>query len=308
MNTIQTIPTTDLVKANIQLELTKAGLIYQAVLQGLENIHFTRDNIDEMRPKLNPAERLVKVLNDRVNPYKEAWQADNAAKKSLIDPVQEVLSRKKNELAKIAKEIADEAAKIAAEKAKADAEEKAANDFFIKVSQDVSAATTDFEIIRIEKLIGAHSAKPLYKEKAESLKPIIAKQKEHIRELEKLRAKELEAEKIGDDEKIIALREQQEKITNKIAEGNETVQHAAIKNAEIDYIVVESTALPTIKAKRSVWTWELVDIEQAKKKANWTKTVTNDAVIDEYLKETKENSENEDFVVSGIRFFVKKSY
>lgn len=308
MNTIQTIPTTDLVKANIQLELTKAGLIYQAVLQGLENIHFTRDNIDEMRPKLNPAERLVKVLNDRVNPYKEAWQADNAAKKSLIDPVQEVLSRKKNELAKIAKEIADEAAKIAAEKAKADAEEKAANDFFIKVSQDVSAATTDFEIIRIEKLIGAHSAKPLYKEKAESLKPIIAKQKEHIRELEKLRAKEREAEKIGDDEKIIALREQQEKITNKIAEGNETVQHAAIKNAEIDYIVVESTALPTIKPKRSVWTWELVDIEQAKKKANWTKTVTNDAVIDEYLKETKENSENEDFVVSGIRFFVKKSY
>lgn len=307
-DTIEKAPTQEIVKANIQLELTKSGLIYQFVLQGLENIKFTRDNIDKMRLKLAPGEKLVKQLNDRVNPYKEAWQNDNAAKKSLLDPVQDALTRKKNELAKIAKEIADENAKIEAEKQRIANEEKAANDFFIRMSQEVSAATTDFEIVRIEKLIGSHSAKPMYKQKAETLKPIIAKQKEHIRHLEAIKEAEKKAEQSGDDEKIMQLREQQEQITAKIAEGNETVQFTAIKGAESNVVVPEVVAPQTVKAKRSTWTWELIDIEQAKKKADWTKTVTNDAVIDEHLKSIKDSAESEDFVVSGIRFFVRKTY
>jgi len=301
-------PTQEIVKANIQLELTKSGLIYQSVLQGLENIKFTRDNIDEMRLKLAPGEKLVKQLNDRINPHKEAWQNDNAAKKSLLDPVQDVLTRKKNELAKIAKEIADENARIEAEKQKAAAEELAANNFFIQISQQVAAAVTDDEIVVIEKTIGAHSKKPLYKEKAEALKPIISKQKEHIRHLEAIKEQEKKAEQSGDDEKIMQLREKQEEITAKISEGNEAVQFTAIKGAESNVVVPEVVAPQTVKPKRQIWTWELVDIEQAKKKADWTKTVTNDAVIDEHLKSIKDSAESEDFVVSGIRFFVKKSY
>jgi hypothetical protein len=301
-------PTQEIVKANIQLELTKSGLIYQSVLQSIENIVVREDNLVEAQKLLEPAERAKKFFEKRENPHKKAWQEDNAATKSLLTPLEEGINRKKAEIARVNKILLDREAAIKAEQAKQVADELAANNFFIQISQQVAAAVTDFEIVRIEKLIGAHSSKPLYKEKAEALKPIISKQKEHIRHLEAIKEQEKKAEQRGDDEEIMQLREQQQEITAKISEGNEAVQFTAIKGAESNVVVPEVVAPQTVKPKRQIWTWELVDIEQAKKKADWTKTVTNDAVIDEHLKSIKDSAESEDFVVSGIRFFVKKSY
>jgi ribosomal protein S19 len=314
-DTIEKAPTQDIVKANIQLELTKSGLIYQFVLQGLENIKFTRDNIEEMRLKLAPGEKLVKQLNDRVNPYKEAWQNDNAAKKSLLTPVEEVLSRKKSELAKIAKEIADENAKIEAEKQKAAAEELAANNFFLSISQQVASAETDFEIVRIEKLIGAHSAKPLYKEKAETLKPIISKQKEHIRKLDALKEQEKKAEQSGDDEKVMQLREQQEAVEAKKSETTEAVQMAAIKTAETpSAIFPEVVGQTTVKAARTYIKWEVTDINELYKKIPELVTlIPNKEAIDLLLSQHREKlaEKKEKFIEvnsNGLRFYEDKKW
>lgn len=310
----------ELIKAELNIELTKAGLSYQTLLQEGENVIFTRDNLNEKRDALVKLRQVKKVLEGVENPYTERWKMHNAAKKSLIDPVEDLLKRKESEFKKIAFEIDAENKKAEAEKQRVAGIKELINSFFIDQSQNIASAKTSNELADIEKLIGSHKANktryqellPELIEKANLLTPLIKEQKEAIKKLEQLKLQEQKAETNGNDQAVLDAREAQEKIQSKILQTTITVQEKAVKMAESNggVIVADVVTEAAPKARRSTWEWEVIDIKETfKKMPSFVELTPNKEKIDEYLKAKRtEGLREEEFIFAGVKFYLKKSY
>jgi len=318
-----TTPTTanplELTAAELTLALSKDGLAYQTLLQESENVVFTKDNLNEERTALINLRKVKKKLEDATNPWTAKWQNWNAARKSLVDPVASLLSKKEAEYKKIAAEVDAEAQAAEAERLRVATIKLAIDTFFIDQSQAIAAATDLEELTRIEKLIGSHKANTTrYMEflpdlafKASNLTPLIKAQKDAIKRLEGLKRAENAANAIGDDQAVLDSREAQEAITAQIEEKRVTVQEAAIGMAsQSDVIEPEVVVVVAPKPRRQVWTWDVKDLKAtAKKMPDWVRLEANVDKIDEYLKAKKaEGIEGEEFEFAGIRFYLDKTY
>ena len=310
----------DVTKAELQIALSKEGLQYQQLLQEGENITFTKDGLVEQGASLKTLRSVQKKLGDIENPYTANWKAWNEAKKTLLDPVADVLKRKEAEYRKLALEIEADKKKAEQEKERVSGIKQAIDSFFIAQSQAIAGAKTLGELTAIEKIIGSHKAnKARYAEflpdlvgKAENLTPLIKQQKDNIRKLEAVKEAEAKATESGDDQAVLNAREAQESLQNKFDEVNIKAQEQAVGMAtRVETVVVPEVVLPAApKPRRSVWVFESVDInETLKKMPNFVELSLNKEKVDEYLKAKKaEGIEGEEFTVFGIRFYIQKSF
>lgn len=320
MSELTTPVAIDVTKAELQIALSKEGLQYQQLLQEGENLKFTKDTLVEERDSLKPLRNVKKKLEDKKNPYWEKYKAWNDAKSSLITPVEELLKRKEAEISKLALEIEADKKKAEQEKERVSGIKQSIDSFFIAQSQAIAGAKTLGELTAIEKIIGSHKAnKARYAEflpdlvgKAENLTPLIKQQKDNIRKLEAVKEAEAKATESGDDQAVLNAREAQESLQNKFDEVNIKAQEQAVGMAtRVETVVVPEVVLPAApRPRRSVWTYESVDInETLKKMPNFVDLTLNKEKVDEYLKAKKaEGIEGEEFTVFGIRFFILKSF
>lgn len=310
----------DVTKAELQIALSKEGLQYQQLLQEGENLTFTKEGLVEQGASLKTLRSVQKKLGDIENPYTANWKAWNEAKKTLLDPVADVLKRKEAEYRKLALEIEADKKKAEQEKERVSGIKQAIDSFFIAQSQAIAGAKTLGELTAIEKIIGSHKAnKARYAEflpdlvgKAENLTPLIKQQKDNIRKLEAVKEAEAKAAESGDDQAVLNAREAQESLQNKFDEVNIKAQEQAVGMAtRVETVVVPEVVLPAApKPRRSVWVFESVDInETLKKMPNFVELSLNKEKVDEYLKAKKaEGIEGEEFTALGIRFYIQKSF
>jgi len=310
----------DVTKAELQIALSKEGLQYQQLLQEGENLTFTKDGLVEQGASLKTLRTVQKKLGDIENPYTANWKAWNEAKKTLLDPVADVLKRKEAEYRKLALEIEADKKKAEQEKERVSGIKQAIDSFFIAQSQAIAGAKTLGELTAIEKIIGSHKAnKARYAEflpdlvgKAENLTPLIKQQKDNIRKLEAVKEAEAKATESGDDQAVLNAREAQESLQNKFDEVNIKAQEQAVGMAtRVETVVVPEVVLPAApKPRRQVWTYESTDInETLKKMPNFVELSLNKEKVDEYLKAKKaEGIDGEEFTVFGIHFYLSKSF
>jgi len=305
--------TPEIVKAELQLSLSKEGLAYQQLLQECENVVFTRDNLNDERTALVNLRKVKSSLEKMVNPHTAAWKAWNDAKKSLVDPVTEILVTKAAEYTVLAQEVAEEARKAEAEKQRKAAILSEIDNFFIAQSQAIANATDPQELVRIEKLIGSHKSAarygeflPLMAQKAQILAELIRTAKDAIKKIAELRAKESLAEASGDDQAILDSREAQEQLLAKISEIGEVVQTEAINMAVNSGVVEPEILTPSApKPRRVSYKYQIID-EKVAAKAGLMKLVPDEEKIDAILagkrKDGIECTEN------GIRYYKHFDY
>lgn len=310
----------DVTKAELQVSLTKEGLQYQQLLQEGENVKFTKENLSEQGGCLKTLRSVKKKLEEKENPYTANWKAWNEARKSLIDPINELITRKEGEYRTLAQEIEAEKKKEEQERERVAGIKQAIDNFFLSQSQAIAGAKTLADLTAVEKIIGSHKAnKARYAEflpeliqKADSLTPLIKQQKATLKALEALNEEALKAEQSGDDEYILSVLEKKNSFESKIDELHIRVQETAINMAtQTETVVVPEVVYPaTPKARRTTWEWEVVDIQETLKKMPSFVTLSpNKEKIDEYLKAKRaEGITGEEFTVFGIKFYIKKTY
>lgn len=311
----------DVTKAELQIALSKEGLQYQQLLQDGENLKFTKDNLVEQGASLKTLRTVQKKLGDIENPYTANWKAWNAARKSLTDPVDELLKRKESEYRKLALEIEAEKKQAEQEKERVSGIKQAIDSFFIAQSQAIAGAKTLPELTSIEKIIGSHKAnKARYAEflpelvaKAENLTPLIKQQKDNIRKLEAVKEAESKAAESGDDQAVLDAMEAKEALQNKFDEVNIKAQEQAVGMATKADVVVPEVILPSApKPRRTTFEWECYDIDLLHKKMPHLVTLTpNKEKLDELLATKKaegafKDTDSIDFF--GVKLFIKKSY
>ena len=311
-----TTPTTtaltpEIVKAQLTVALSKEGLAYQNLLQACENVTFTKDNLNEERTVLKDLRKVKSNLAGMTNPHTAAWQQWNAARKSLADPVDALLTKKEGEFAKVSREIAAENARIDAEKQRVKGIKDAIDTFFLEQSQAVANTSEPSEIVRIEKLIGSHKANktryaeflPLLVEKADILADLIKDKKSALRELEALKEAENNA---TDDQSVLDILEKKEQVEAKIEQAKNDVQEKALSMAtEAEVIEPEIMVAEAPRPRRTSWEFEVTDLKQAEK-AGLTLTVINEQKVKEIL--AKKREDETECTENGIRYFILRKY
>lgn len=311
-------------KAEMTLALSKEGMAYQNLLQEGEDVVFTEDNVNEERSCIVNLRKVKKSLEDVVNPYTEKWQGFNAAKKSLLDPVLLLLTKKNNECKKVAQQIDEKNRKIKAENDRKDRIKTEIDTFFLDQSQAIAGAKTSEDLVSIEKRIGSHKANksryeeflPTLIEKADELTPLIKTQKEAIKKLEDLKKQEEAALKSGDDQAVLDARDAQEAVTQKIDENKIVAQETAIGMTQSAGVSNGGYARPVTsaapKARRTTWEMEMKDLKELLKKSpdllDMTLNKEKAKVILKTLKDSGQLEGKTEITLNGVRYFEEKSY
>lgn len=314
--------TKPVIQALVTMELT--GLKYQQILQGASNLSFTKDNLATDYPALKELDRLLKLLDELrkkiQNPYYVVCSDTNAIFKEIIKPLEEVRDKKKAEL-RAANELAE------AEKRQAQQEQSrkeniltAIATFINLTTKSVSEATTDAEIIRVQKLVGTEKAKKTFYaefydelvEKCDALEQPIKDRKKFIQDSAKIQEKINAAVADGNQDAAIELKIKQELLQQATHESSIRLQEVAFDAASSIQSVVGQPIIETVKPKMTKWTWEVEDIKLLQKKMpHLVKLVPDEEAIDLLFKTKKaENAliDGEELKIFGLRIYQQKFY
>lgn len=313
----------EVLKGKILLEANAAN--YQKLLQGIEDISFDKNDLKADQPDLVLLSGVEKRLKAMKNPYTEDWKKWNECYGSIFKPISEGLERKRGEFGKLANEIKADAAKVENENKRINDIKAAIQNKSIEFSQSIASATTNEELIRIEKLIGSEKArKNVYAEflpqlivELDKLTPLIKIQKDILKKLIDVNDAKIEAGQFENDERFLELTEIEEKLIEKIEQNKTEVQTTALNSAiNKSSISVESestTVLP--KPKRRNWTWEVTDINILQKRyPHLVKVIPNEEAIKELMKSEIErlkehgSGELEERIFPGLRIYQKSTY
>lgn len=188
---------------------------------------------------------------------------------SQVDAITELPQRKYTELCNA---IAKKQQEAAADKLRKENIQKGIETNAVTFAKQIADAKTTAELTRIESIINLEKGRkekyqeflPDAIEKFTALNANLKTQKEAVKELERLELEKQEALSSGNDEAALEIMERQEAVESKIEEQKINVQETAV-NTTYKVIEVESV-LPTVKAKRSVWKWEVVNQSELVKK------------------------------------------
>jgi hypothetical protein len=316
--------TKEIVIGKMNLALTKATLGIQMLHDLESHLVYNEDNIESISDFLTKARKAKKIIEtehkDIKEPYLKECQTIDESKREMLSLVEGVLNTSTAKYTTLCQEIENRKRLAEQERQRKINIQSGIDSNMISFSGRIAGCTTNEELISIERLINLEKAnKSKYQEfheqaveKYESLTALIKSQKENIKEAIRLEKERLDAEKKGDEEKLIALQEQQEKLTEKTDELKITVQESAI-NSSLNTVVETATEiLPEVKVRRSSWDFEVVDIHTVvKKMPSWTKIELVEDKIKEFIKASKDswNDEGgEERIINGIKFFIRKTY
>lgn len=312
----------EIVSAKVNVTLTKVQLGFQQLSDLISKLEFNEDNLPQIAEAAAIGRKMKKIIEDEhkaeKEPYLRQGQIIDESRRAMIGEVDNLINPVSEKYTKLCEDIAERTRKQQAEEQRKQLIQEGIASNMINFSTKIANCKTNAELLKVESLINLEkSYKNKYGEfletaveKYNSLTVLIKSQKENIKELEKLEAERLKAEKQGNDEKLLQLQEMQENLNNRIEEKKVEVQETAITSSAPTYTAQQ--IMPTVKARMSKWTWEVQDIKEvAKKYPAWIKMETEDDLIDAFLSANKEDWNStgvEAKVINGIKFFIRKTY
>jgi hypothetical protein len=308
-----------IVKTKFDNEAAKVN--YQATLQNLAAITVTRDNVNEDLTKTG--RQILKSLEeekDLQSKEPRKWHEDiMEVYKSLKNPLEEHIKRIGEEKKVIATQVQKEINQQQQEQARIMAAKNAIIEFCNKVALSISNATTDDDIVSIEKLIGLEKTKKtVYQEflqelidKCDALRPQIKTQKENVRQLQTLKEQEEAALESGDVVAAAEMRGKKEYFQQVVHETGLQIHETAFMQASaVDVIAPE--IIDQAPKGRSNWKWRVDDIKLLQKKMpHLVKLVPDDEALDLLLKTKKADGSlvgKEEEVMFGVVFFNDKTF
>lgn len=312
--------TKELVRVGFNIEATR--LNYEVILQSVEDIVWTRTNIDQ--PLLEPAKFIASKLTEKKEqdkrPFIDAGKIIQSEYNDFFNPINDAISRKANERKALAGKIQEEEDNVKREADRINTISSTIATFISNITNDITASDNDKMIIAAEMRIGSElSRKNIYmeflpnlKEQCEELKPLIKKQKEYVRVLKDVNKNQAAAIASGDDSTAVEMRMKAEEMKEIIDENKIRLQQKAFEQVENSNIYVGEPTTIAPNATRTTWKWRVDDLALLfKKMPGLVDLVPNKDKIDAILKEKRTNGEMEgkrEEKMFGITFYEDKSY
>lgn len=320
------IPPDKITKQNIiaLFNTEKVRLGYNQMLQVLNSLVITKDTLKSDYPELKEADKFIKTITDwrkqQAKPFNDVDALFLEVSKEIIEPISVAIASLKVQVRSASEANAAEIAQAKKEQDKQNLIVKTIGEFINKITADITLATTDSQIVSIQKRIGSEKARTGFYEgfidelraKCDALNSTINTQKEKIRDLEKLKTEFEDAIKGNDDQKAAKIKDKIELTNADLVENSIRLQEKAFEQSlDITNAIVGQPELNVVAGKRNIWRWRVDDVCFLHKKyPQFTKVVTNDEAIEEFMKEQREaglfKTEEIELKVNGITFFKQK--
>lgn len=297
---------------------------YNKMLQGLKGMKVTKDNLQESYPEFKEADKFIKAITEwrkaQAKPFNDVDALFLEVSKDIIEPITEALTSAKSQVKTASDANAAEIAQAKIEQARHDLISETMGKFINKVTADITLATTDDQIVLIQKLIGSEKSKKTFydtywqelSDKCDALTPTINDQKGKIRQLKTFNEQFKEALISNDDRKAAEIKEQIEVTTGELVENSIRLQERAFEQSfSITQTEVGQPVLNVAKGKTTRWKWRVDNIGYLRKfHPQFTKIVTDEEKIEEFMKEQREEglfkTEETEIKVKGITFYKEK--
>jgi hypothetical protein len=312
--------TEPLLQAWFTKEITRKE--YQSVLQNLEYIKPTKENLKECNGKMDEIESVIKKImdfgTDTGSPYFKAHKAILKSVKDVLAPILTKVTSIKADIKTKNDELLADLAEAAAKQARIDNIKNTMIMFINNCTQFIALATTDKQIVNIQKRIGTEkSKKGFYAEfydelvgKCDALTALINERKEFIRKQSELSAAAETALKNDDAEAAAEIKEQQEQLESDMEENILRLQEEAFNQISNDTPVIVPEPVGEALEGRNYWRWEIVDMNKVyKKHPEFIILEPNKETLDKYMSENREQWKKDgkkEFLFDGIKFFIKK--
>jgi hypothetical protein len=312
----------ELVELKVSTAFLKAHGNYYVLVKEVLQWDVTDDNFEKSQELIKKVNNVLGFVEDhrsaQKKPYLDTGRIIDSAHKSFSKPLEEAKQQLQAKLNIVGKRKDEEARKALQEQQRIEGLQTQINNFTLTSSAQIAAATTNEQLISIERLINLEKANkgryqdhlPLLIERSNELTAKIKEQKELVKELERVEEEKKQALETGNDEKAQLLVEKSALLEAKIEENTILVQETASKFVILTEIVAPEIDMPN--SRRKAWKFEVVDIkETAKKRPDLVYMSLNNKAVSEVLKTLKDtgvlNGKTE-FVLNGIRFFQDINY
>lgn len=299
---------------------------YNKMLQGLKGMKVTKDNLQESYPEFKEADKFIKAITEwrkaQAKPFNDVDALFLEVSKEIIEPISEALDLAKVQVKAASEANAAEIAQAKREQARKDLITATMGDFLNKITADITLATTDDQIVSIQKRIGAEKSRTGFYEgqidelrrRCDALNATINVQKGKIRDLDKFNKQFQEALLNSDDQKATEIKEKIELTTSDLVENSIRLQERAFEQSlNITQIEVGQPVLNIAKGKTTRWKWRVDDIDLLHKKfPKYTKVVPNTESIEEFMKEQRIlgsfSTDRDEILINGITFYKEKYF
>lgn len=297
---------------------------YNKMLQGLQGMSVTKENLKSEYIEFKEADKFLKGITE--------WRKAQAAPFNLVDalflevskeisePISVELQRLKVQVKAASDANAAEIAQARKEQERKDTIVKSIGTFINNCTTYIVTATTDDQIVLVQKRIGSEKSKKTFyaeywqelADKCNSLDTLINQQKEKIRELKKLNEDFEQALKNNDDSKAAEIKDGIELANMELVENSIRLQEKAFdESLSISTVEIGQPDLNVVKGKSNRWRWRVDDLELLRKKSpEFTKIVVNEEKIDAFMKEQREaglfKTEETEIQVKGVTFYKEK--
>ena len=262
--------------------------------------------------------KLKQYAKDIAAPYDKAHSNILSGMNDLLSVILEKVAIIEAEKKAKNEELLAEQAKANREKARIEGIKNTMTTFINNCTQFIAGATSDKQIVNIQKRIGTEkSKKAFYAEfwdelvsKCDAMDDLMNERKAQIRKMDELSAAAENALKNNDAEAAAEIKEQQEQLESDMEENILRIQEEAFNQISNDTPIV--VAEPTGEALngRNYWRWEPVDLQKTlKKHPDWLILEPNKETIGVFMAENREQWKKEgkdEVIIDGIKFFIKK--
>jgi hypothetical protein len=310
------------IKGRFNIALTQSK--FQDLANKANSLVFNEDHLEEIKKFLDDMRKVDKAIEET---HKEG-KADalkigrdwDAGKNSFLAITANIKSKPQAEYEKICRAIDTRQREAEAERQRVKNIQEGIESNALRFATQIASCTTSEQLSSIERLINLEKGrKDKYMEFADEaverfteLNALLKTQKETVRELEDNAKRQAEAIKQKNDELLLQLKERQEQVQNKVEEAKIVVQETAINQSMRERIEVAREIIPEVKARRTVWNFEMVDKKEVMKKAPELLVVSLDAdKVKQTLKTLKDTNQLDgktELILNGIRYYEQKTF
>lgn len=312
--------TQEVIKTSFNIELTKNK--FQAIQQSVNDLVYSEDNLQGIADVVRKLNDLKKVIDKKHSEGKaEYWRVctlyDTVKRETtkIIDDIAFVPQKKYTELALA---IQERQRKQEAERQRVTFIKAGIDNNVMAFSKLVAAAETTQHLVSIEKSIALEKTRKLkYEEflpeaiaRFDEVLELVKKQKLVVKEAVEIAAKLAEAVNSGDDESIMEFTDKQDEAANRIDENKINVQEMAVGAATSAPVAYAQEVFPDVKARRTVWKAEIIDVKEAVKKAFTMLDVSLNSDQVKYTIQTMKDAKifegKIEYTLNGIRYYEEK--
>lgn len=311
--------TPEVIKSFFQKEISRKD--YQQVLQKLELVKPTKENLPQSGKVIGEVNKVIKELQEFAKSNGESYFKTHrsflAVMKEILEPILSKVQVIEAEIKSKNDELLVDLEKARVEQARIDNIKSTMKNFINNCTAFITIAS-DAQIANIQKRIGTEKSRSKFyaefldefKEKCKALDPLINERKEHLRKEADLLKAETEALQSGDVEGALDIKEKLEQLESDKEENILRLQEEAFEQISKDEPVYAAEPAGEALKGRNYWRWEVEDmLKLYKKHPDLVILQPNKEAIDKFMAENREQwyaDGKKEVQYDGVKFFIKK--